>query len=137
MASSRNAVQGKNISSKWWVSKHTHTHFTGKNLNQMSEYFLNKSCELYKHVQSMWQVHLSWSKQGGFFFERSEKKIYTTKAITLIQLHIAIFKLGKQEVVIFYTEILTGKVVLWVFLRVKREKKSTIQLFKSKSQYRT
>ena len=63
------------------------------------------------------------------FFERSEKKIYTTKAITLIQLHIAIFKLGKQEIVIFYTEILTRKVVLWVFLRVKREKKSTIQLF--------
>ena len=49
------------------------------------------------------------------FFERSEKKIYTTKAITLIQLHIAIFKLGKQEIVIFYTEILTRKVVLWCF----------------------
>ena len=63
------------------------------------------------------------------FFERSEKKIYTTKAITLIQLHIAIFKLGKQEIVIFYTEILTGKVVLWLFLRVKQVKKSTIQLF--------
>ena len=62
-------------------------------------------------------------------FERSEKKIYTTKAITFIQLHIAIFKLGKQEIVIFYTEILTGKVVLWFFLRVKQVKKSTIQLF--------
>ena len=74
MASSRNAVQGKNISSKWWVSKHTHTHFTKKDLNQMSEYFLNKSCELYKHVQSMWQVHLSWSKQGGFVLKGVRKK---------------------------------------------------------------
>ena len=36
--------------------------------------------------------------------------------------------------VIFYTEILTGKVVLWCFSGVK---KSIIQLFKSKSQYRT
>ena len=42
-----------------------------------------------------------------------------------------------HEIVIFYTEILTGKVVLWFFSRVKRVKKSTIQLFKSKSQYRT
>ena len=33
------------------------------------------------------------------------------------------------EIVIFYTEILTGKVVLWFFLRVKQVKKSTIQLF--------
>ena len=37
----------------------------------------------------------------------------------------------KVVLVIFYTEILTGKVFLWW------RKKSTIQLFKSKSQYRT
>ena len=37
-----------------------------------------------------------------------------------------------QEIVIFYTEILTGEVVLWRFFRVKQVKKSTIQLFKSK-----
>ena len=37
-----------------------------------------------------------------FFFERSEKKIYTTKAITLIQLHIAIFKLGRQIKKLFF-----------------------------------
>ena len=36
------------------------------------------------------------------FFERSEKKIYTTKAITLIQLHIAIFKLGRQIKKLFF-----------------------------------
>ena len=41
------------------------------------------------------------------------------------------------EVVIFYTEILSGKVVSGVFSRVKRVKKSTIQLFMSKSQFRT
>ena len=34
--------------------------------------------------------------------------------------------------VIFYTEILTGKVVLWCFFSSE-----TIQLFKSKSQYKT
>ena len=34
-----------------------------------------------------------------------------------------------QEIVIFYTEILTGEVVLWRFFRVKQVKKSTIQLF--------
>ena len=40
---------------------------------------------------------------------------------------------------IFYTEILTGKVVLCCFFssETKRVKKSTIQFFKSKSQYRT
>ena len=36
------------------------------------------------------------------------------------------------EIVIFYTEILTGKVVLWCFFSSK-----TTQFFKSKSQYRT
>ena len=36
------------------------------------------------------------------FFERSEKKIYTTKAITLIHLHIAIFKLGRQIKKLFF-----------------------------------
>ena len=41
------------------------------------------------------------------------------------------------EIVIFYTEILTGKVVLWCFFTSEMSEKSTIQLFKSKSQYRT
>ena len=43
----------------------------------------------------------------------------------------------KVVLVIFYTEILTGKVFCGVFSGVKPVKKSTIQLFKSKSQYRT
>ena len=46
----------------------------------------------------------------------------------------------QQEMVILYTEILTEKVVLWCFLifsRVKQVRKYTIQLFKSKSRYRT
>ena len=40
------------------------------------------------------------------------------------------------EVVIFYTEILSGRVVLWSFFSSETSEKSTIQLFKSKSQYR-
>ena len=41
------------------------------------------------------------------------------------------------KIVIFYTEILTGKVVLWCFFSSKIVKKCTIHLFMSKSQYRT
>ena len=42
-----------------------------------------------------------------------------------------------KEIVIFDTGILTGKVVLWCFFLSETSEKSTIQLFKSKSQYRT
>ena len=44
--------------------------------------------------------------------------------------------LGNWEIVILYTDILIGKVVCGVFSRVKLVKKYTIQLLKSKSQYR-
>ena len=40
----------------------------------------------------------------------------------------------QKTIVIFYTEILTGKVVLWCFFS---SEKSPIQLFKSKYQFRT
>ena len=36
---------------------------------------------------------------------------------------------SQQEIVIFYNEILTGKVVLWCFFTSETSKKSTIQLF--------
>ena len=42
-----------------------------------------------------------------------------------------------EDIVIFYTEILTRKVVLWSFFTSETSKNATIQLFKSKSQYRT
>ena len=40
-----------------------------------------------------------------------------------------------DQIVIFYTEILTGKVVLWCFFSSETSEISTIQLFKSKSQF--
>ena len=40
------------------------------------------------------------------------------------------------EVVIFYTEILSGKVVLWSFFSSETSEKSTIQFFMPKSQFR-
>ena len=42
-----------------------------------------------------------------------------------------------EVLVIFYTEILMRKVVLWCFFMSEMSEKSTIQLFESKSQYRT
>ena len=39
----------------------------------------------------------------------------------------------EAKIVIFYTEILTIKVVLWYFFTSEMSKKSTIQLFEKKS----
>ena len=75
------------------------------------------------------EIHFSKGKKGGNF-----KIIYPVLyAIIFIsnasKNYFLYWKFWQPKIVIFYTDIVTGKVVLWCFLGVKWVKKSTIQLF--------